>query len=66
MKKEKGSITLFVLVAMLLIISVLAIIYIQISEKNNNQLKQIERIQEEYNVTNIDQSYQEQVENNNN
>lgn len=61
MNKEKGSITLFVLVAMLLIISVLAIIYIQISEKNNNQLKQIERIQEEYNATNIDQSYQKQV-----
>ena len=63
MNKEKGSITLFVLVAMLLIIGVLAIIYIQISEKNNNQLKQIERIQEEYNVTNIDQSYLEQVGN---
>ncbi len=61
MNKEKGSITLFVLIAMLLIISVLSIIYIQISEKNNNQLKQIERIQEEYNATNIDQSYQKQL-----
>ncbi len=63
MNKEKGSITLFVLVAMLLIISVLAIIYIQISEKNNNQLKQIETIQEEYETNDIEQEYLEAVEN---
>ena len=48
MKKENGSVTLFVLIAMLLIVGVLAIIYIQVREKNNNQVQQIEKIQEEY------------------
>ena len=48
MKKENGSVTLFVLIAMLLIVAVLTIIYMQVREKNNNQAHQIEKIQEEY------------------
>ena len=48
MKKENGSVTLFVLIAMLLIVGVLAIIYMQVRQKNNNQMQQIEKIQEEY------------------
>ena len=46
-KNEKGSITLYVLVAMLLMISVLTIVYIQINQKNTNQLKELSSIQKE-------------------
>ena len=61
MRKERGSITLFVLVAMILIIGVLAIIYIKTTQKNSNQLQQIEKIQEEYQSQNIEQEYRETI-----
>lgn len=63
MRKERGSITLFVLVAMILIIGVLAIIYIKTTQKNSNQLQQIEKIQEEYQSQNIEQEYRETIGN---
>ena len=60
-KNEKGSITLYVLVAMLLIISVLTIVYMQINQKNANQLKALTSIQREYqsNDKNMDDNYDE-------
>ena len=62
MRNEKGSVTLFVLVTMLLIVTVLIIVYMRISERNNNQMQQIEKIQEEYQSENIDQVYQETLQ----
>ena len=62
MRDEKGSVTLFVLVTMLLIVTVLVIVYMRISEKNNNQMQQIEKIQEEYQSENIDQVYKETLQ----
>ena len=62
MRNEKGSVTLFVLVTMLLIVTVLVIVYMRISERNNNQMQQIEKIQEEYKSENIEQVYQETLQ----
>ena len=62
MKGEKGSVTLFVLVTMLLIVSILIIVYMRISQKNNSQMQQIQKIQEEYQSENIDVVYQETLQ----
>lgn len=54
---EKGSATLYVLVAMLLILVVMLTIYMRIRNKNNIQLQQLSKIQEEYQSDNIDDIY---------
>ena len=66
-KNEKGSITLYVLVAMLLMISVLTIVYMQINQKNTNQLKELSSIQKEYQINNknMDDNYEEIIDKNN-
>lgn len=63
-KNEKGSITLYVLVAMLLMISVLTIVYMQINQRNNNQLKEISNIQREYQTNDsiMDDNYNEIID----
>ncbi len=63
MRKENGSATLFVLVAMIFITIVLLIIYMNVREKNNNQLQEINKIQEEYQMENIEQEYEATLEN---
>ncbi len=61
--KEEGSITLYVLITMMLILSVVIIIYIQVSEKNSNQLKELEKIQKEYAEKSIEEVYKEAEKN---
>ena len=66
MKKENGSATLFVLSAILLIISILVILYILFIQGNNNQEKQIEKIQKEYNSKNesLEEAYNNSLKEN--
>lgn len=47
-KNENGSVTVFVLAAMLLFIMVSSIMYMEVSNKINAQSKRVEKIQEEY------------------
>ncbi len=57
-KSERGSITLFTLVAMLFFITVLILSYSGQMSKLSSQRKQIEQIQEEYNVEGeMDETY---------
>ena len=57
-KNEKGSITLFTLIALIFMCIILIGIYLSFSYKNNSQLKQIEQIKEEYNLhESIDEIY---------
>ena len=49
-KSEKGSITLFALVAMLFFTIILVLAYSGQMDKINSQKKQVEKIQEEYNT----------------
>lgn len=53
MKKEgeRGSITLFVLVSMMLLLTIVAFSYMGQIDKMNHQKRQIKRIQQEYTVT---------------
>ena len=48
LKSEKGSISIFVLAAMIFMTTILAISYIGINNKQIAQEKEIQRIQEEY------------------
>lgn len=62
-KNERGSITLFVLVAMLFFITILILSYAGQINKMNSQRKQVERIQEEYSVEgDMEEAYQEVLE----
>ena len=61
MKREKGSITLFVAVTMILIVCLMVVIYSRIAKRKNNQLQEIEQIQDEYQSENIDQEYKKTV-----
>ena len=69
LKSEKGSITVFVLAAMLLLVTVLFLSYAGISNKVTTTGKQVNRIQEEYatesaeNGNKIDQEYDKVVDN---
>lgn len=50
-REEKGSITVFVLAAMLFMLISLVLGYMSISNKNFSQAKDVTRIQKEYEVT---------------
>ena len=64
---EKGSVTVLVLTAMLLVVGVVLTIYLNMMNKTNSQAKQLNKIQEEYNKTAgaMDQAYYENAQNNN-
>ena len=57
MKNEKGSVTIFVIITIILVVSILMIIYMRVSEQKNRQMQEIDKIQEEYQAENIDQEY---------
>ena len=61
MKKERGSITLFVLIAMMFFLIILIGIYLNIMSKNQEVKNTIDRIEKEYSLDEIDldQVYQE-------
>lgn len=61
MKKEKGAITLFVLVACLFFVFVLGGVYIFTLNKIQTQEQNLKQIQENYarDITRIDEIYQE-------
>ena len=63
-KSEKGSITLFVLLAFLFFIIVLFGVYYNLSTKNTNQAKQIEKIIKNYEVEeeSINQMYEDTLD----
>ena len=64
-KNEKGSITVFVLAAMLLFLTTGGIAYMNVSNKTNAQLEQVEKIQEEYakgtSLEEIEEIYEEAI-----
>lgn len=57
MKNEKGSVTIFVIITIILVVSILMIIYMRVSEQKNRQMQEIDKIQEEYQAENINQEY---------
>ena len=61
LKKENGSITLFVLVSMLFFIIVLMGIYVNISNKIQKQEKEIQQIQKSYQKEDINSLYQDTI-----
>ena len=54
-KSEKGSITIFVLTAMLLFLVVIVGVFVLYSNKVSDQQRAITRIQNEYSTDNIDE-----------
>lgn len=62
LKSDKGSITIQVISAMLLLVVALVLAYIGISNKISAQEVNINKIQSEYNDENIEQEYRETVE----
>lgn len=66
LKNEKGSITLFVLLAILFFLIVIFSLFITSSNKNTIQSSEIDKIKEEYqeSVDNIDQIYSDTVSKN--
>ena len=56
-KEQKGSITLYVLLSMLFFVTVLVWLYVNSSYKMQQQQKSIQKIQQEYEKTNIDDEY---------
>ena len=60
LNNEKGSITLYVLVTMMLFLMVVLFLYMQTRSKNSTQLQQLSEIQKEYESSNIDDTYQEE------
>lgn len=58
-KKQQGSITLFVLMSMMFFIIVLVGIYVNSSYKIQKQQKEIEKIQQSYNIDNANELYEE-------
>lgn len=51
-KDEKGSITVFVLSTMLVVVGVVFTMYFSMMNKTASQKQQLEKIQEEYNQSN--------------
>ena len=68
MKKENGSITIFVMIAMLTFIIIAFVIFLNESNKKVNQETEIDKIQEEYgeNINNINEIYKNQLQKSNN
>ena len=64
-KSEKGSITVFVLSTMLVVVGVIFIAYFSMMNKSSSQQAQLNKIQEEYNQTDsmMEQAYNENNEN---
>lgn len=58
-QNEKGSITLYVLITMMLFLSVSLVTYMQSKSKNSTQLQQLGEIQKEYQSNDIDEIYKE-------
>lgn len=63
--KEKGSITLFVVVACIFIIGIIITLVMRVGNRNINQEKSINNIQDEYQVNNqiLDDVYNNQIKN---
>lgn len=61
-KKEKGSITLYVLVSMIFFVILLMGIYIRSSNKIQKQQADEKKIQTEYTPENVDDIYNETVD----
>ena len=61
LKRENGSITLFVLVSMLFFIIVLMGIYVNTSNKIQKQEKEIQQIQKSYQKEDINSLYQNTI-----
>ena len=68
MKKEKGSITLFILIAILIFLIIVFAVFFNINSKKINQNAEIEKIQEDYSEdeNHIDEIYENEVQNLNN
>ena len=66
LKNEKGSITLFVLLAILFFLIMIFSIFISTSNKKQSQTSEVDRIRQEYeqSVDNINQIYNETLEEN--
>ena len=56
-KEQKGSITLFVIMSMLFFTIVVVAIYVNTSYKAQAQEREVKKIQQEYEKTNIDDEY---------
>ena len=58
-KDERGSVTLFVLVACMFMLVILLLVNISITNRNSGQNKELDRIEEEYaqNKTSLDEIY---------
>ena len=58
-KKEKGSVTLFILIACMLMIVILLVINIGVMNKNASQEKNIDEMSKQYNQneTDLDSTY---------
>lgn len=61
---EKGSITLYVLISMLFFVIVLMGLFVNSNYKMQQQERSIEKIQKGYEKTNIDDLYNESINNN--
>jgi len=61
-KKEKGSVTLFVLVSMLFFMFVLVGMYVNTSNKVAKQEREVNKIQQSYEQTDINDIYNKKYE----
>ena len=66
MKKEKGSVTLFILIACMFMIVILLIVNIGVMNKNRSEEKKIEEIEKQYNQneTDLNNAYEKIVDEN--
>ena len=64
LKQEKGSVTLFVLVAMMLFCIILLLAYMNIYNRNTEQMNNLRKIQSEYSQSqkSIDEIYENTVD----
>ena len=64
MKKEKGSVTLFVLISCMFMIIILLVVNIGVMNKNRSQEKELEEISKQYNQneTDLDNTYANTLE----
>ena len=60
-KNQEGSITIFVLTAMLLFLVVIAGVFVFYSNNVNDQQREVSRIQNQYSADNIDQVYNNEI-----
>lgn len=62
---QKGSITLFVLLAMIFFIVIILNMTMNVANKKQSQISEYDKIKQEYekNINNIDQVYNEVVQN---